>query len=397
MRRVLKDTGSIYLHCDPTASYYLRLILDVIFGQQNYVNELIWHYRKWTNAASHFQKNHDVILFYRVSNKNGFTFNEILVPPAASQAAVIQKGYNVNKVESGTKLQLLVYDWEKVNQRITEGKLDLDKYDFVVDRHGKNQTKASDVWEIQYLHSQAKERLGYPTQKPLSLLERIIKASTNEGDLVLDPFCGCGTTVHAAESLKRNWIGIDISTFSVGLIKERILNNFQNLKSKDIEIHGTPYNLTTAIRLAKRNPFDFEKWACGSIGAHGMFHNPGDRGADKGVDGVINFARFKGLDQKAKKEYAIVQVKGGKVTSDSVGRLYSTVKKFDATAGIFVCFEKYMKTVENEKITDTFKDLTGTYPVIQGFSVEQLLNNEKPLLPPLIFRKDAKLKNASLF
>ena len=394
MRRVLKDTGSIYLHCDPTASYYLRLILDVIFGHGNYRNEIVWGYRKMPNKIRGFQKNHDLILFY--SKSSDYLFNvlrgEMTEGSKRTFESAKRRGYNANN----SKKMVTVFDWDKYRIAVAERKIPANLKP--VEFKGGN-PPLKDWWEdIKILGGpHNKERLGYPTQKPIALLERIIKASTNEGDLVLDPFCGCGTTVHAAESLKRNWIGIDISTFSVGLIKERILNNFPNLKSTDIPIHGTPYNLTTAVRLAKRNPFDFEKWACGAIGAHGMFHNPGDRGADKGVDGVINFARFKGLDQKAKKEYAIVQVKGGKVTSDSVGRLYSTVKKFDATAGIFVCFEKYMNTVENEKITDTFKDLTGTYPVIQGFSVEQLLNNEKPLLPPLIFRKDAKLKEASLF
>ena len=125
-----------------------------------------------------------------------------------------------------------------------------------------------------------------------------------------NPFCGCGTTIHAAEKLNRNWIGIDISTFSVGLIKERILNNLPILNPKDIETRGTPRDLGMARKLAKKNPFEFEKWGCGAIGAQGMYHNPGDRGRDSGVDGVINFALFTELEEKLEKHHAIVQFKG---------------------------------------------------------------------------------------
>lgn len=209
--------------------------------------------------------------------------------------------------------------------------------------------------------------------------------------MVLDPFCGCGTTVHTAETLKRKWIGIDISNFAVGLIRERVVNNIEKLSPEDITSHGIPYDMTTAKALAERDKFEFEKWVCGAIGAHGMFHDPGDKGPDGGVDGVIEFGLFAGLKKEVDETYAIVQVKGGKVTADSVRALYSTVEKYDATAGIFVCFEKYMKTVDNNRIKKTFKDKTGEYPVIQGFSIEQLLDNEKPKLPPLKFRKDAKL------
>lgn len=147
----------------------------------------------------------------------------------------------------------------------------------------------------------SRDILGYPTQKPMALLKRIIKASSNEGDLVLDPFCGCGTIVHAAENLKRRWIGIDNSPFSVRLMRERILNKFTNLKSSDIDVRGIPYDLQIAKKLAKRDSFELEKWVCGEIGAHGMFHHPGERGADGGVDGVINFAIFKELEKESKK------------------------------------------------------------------------------------------------
>ena len=148
--------------------------------------------------------------------------------------------------------------------------------------------------------------LGYPTQKPLDLLERVIRASSNLGDVVLDPFCGCGTTTHAAESLGRRWIGIDISPFSTELVRERIVGNFRHLNKDDARVIGVPETLRSAKALADRDKFEFEKWVCGAIGAHGMYHNPGDRGADGGVDGVMEIDVVR--NAKVQREYAIVQV-----------------------------------------------------------------------------------------
>ncbi|MYC54934.1 MAG: site-specific DNA-methyltransferase, partial [Chloroflexi bacterium] len=183
MRRVLKDTGSIYLHCDPTASHYLKLLMDAILGKANFVNELIWYYTNASRGKRKFAKAHDIVFWYSKS-QNNFVFNrdDVLVP--------FQSGMT---------------EW-----RYTKG-----------GQAGKEMPKGKtpdDVYILPSLNAMAKERLGYPTQKPLALMERIIRASSNEGDTVLDPFCGCGTTVHAAEVLGRKWLGIDISKFSTGLI-----------------------------------------------------------------------------------------------------------------------------------------------------------------------------------
>ena len=351
MRRVLKETGSIYLHCDPTASHYLKLVMDTIFGSKQFKNEIIWSYRTGGVSKKWWPKKHDVILFYWKQDK--YIHN----PP--KERIYYERPFFTSNVDE-------------------EGRHYADVY-------------IRDVWDdVKPIINTAKERLGYPTQKPIKLIERIVQASSNEGDLVLDPFCGCGTTIHAAEKLKRNWIGIDISTFSVGLMRERILSNFYYLVQEDIKIFGTPIDLQSARELAQK-PFEFEKWVCGEIGAHGMFHNPGERGADRGVDGVLNFATFEELG-KLNTEYAIIQVKGGRVTADSVRALSHTIEQFEAKAGILVCFEEYMNTVENNRKKDTYSDATGTYPVIQGLSVEDLLNKKKPKLPPLIFREDARLQ-----
>jgi len=234
------------------------------------------------------------------------------------------------------------------------------------------------LWtDIGALTGSHKERLGYPTQKPLALLERVIRASSNPGDLVLDPFCGCGTTVHAAEALGRRWIGIDISPFSTGLIRERIAHNFPLLSKSDISIRGIPETIDQARDLAQRDKFEFEKWVCGFIGAEGMFRQPGERGADGGVDGLLKFYRF--VPKKvAKAEYAVVQVKGGKVSPDAVRALRETVDRLKVTAGVMVCFGQYMSTVENQRSRDSFDDVFGSYPVIKGYRIEDLLA-DKPL------------------
>ena len=354
MRRVLSATGSIYLHCDPTASHYLKLVMDIIFGPQSYRNEIIWSYRTGGVSKHWFAKKHDVLLFYTRSagknkpHKRVYTFNQSK-----------ERSYSTNS---------------------PPGFKEIETYQ---DEYGRWYTMAStrDVWEINAVGRTSGERLGYPTQKPLALLERIISASSNPGDLVLDPFCGCGTAVHAAENLGRRWLGVDLSAFSVGLMRERILRNFEQLTTDDVLAKGVPVTIADAEALARRDQFEFEKWVCGAIGAEGMFHEPGTRGADGGVDGVVKFYPFR-LGQEPKPEYAIVQVKGGNVTPDAVRALKATVDKFGATAGVMVCFSRYMGTVANQRSRDTFSDDSNTYPIIQGYSIEGLLAG-KPLDLPL--------------
>lgn len=355
MKRVLKDTGSIFLHCDPTASHYLKLVMDAIFNYKSFQNEIVWHYTGGGRSKTYFSRKHDIIFWYSKGRGGLFNIDEVRIP--YKETSGYAKGGITSK--AGKK--------------------------YMPNPKG---TPVDDVWDIPIINPMSNERLGYPTQKPLKLLRRIIKACSNEGGLVLDPFCGCGTTVHAAEELNKRWIGIDVSKFSTGLIKEWLVKNFQHrLDIADIEIIGTPQTLPEAQALADKDKFEFEKWVCGEMGAHGMFHDPGEKGSDGGVDGVIEFGLFEGWEKGVEKSYAIVQVKGGHVTADSVRALYATVKRFNAKAGIFVCFDRYMRTVENNRIKCTYKDMSGTYPVIQGFSVEDVLNNEKPKLPPLIARE----------
>jgi len=207
--------------------------------------------------------------------------------------------------------------------------------------------------------------------------------------VVLDPFCGCGTTVHAAEALNRRWIGIDISQFSAGLIRNRLIQNFPHrLNRGNVSVIGCPLTVVDARELAKKDPFEFEKWACGEVGAHGLFHNPGDRGADGGVDGVINFHYTESFPQYTNEKkpltepaYAIVQVKGGKVTPDSVKALSTTVRESGGKCGVMICFDRYMQTVENNREKRRVKEITGDFDFIQGLSVEDLVQGKMPNLP----------------
>ncbi len=410
MRRVLKETGSIYLHCDPTASHYLKLLMDGIYGKKNYRNEIVWKRQTSNNAVTKcYGRIADYILFY-VNSPNAI-WNQIYHELSAAELKeyrvdghgrwyktdnLTAPGTNPNRQftwrgATPSPSRSWAFDEATLESMLQEGRIELGRngkaklrgrINYLDENPGQ---KAQSIWtDIKRLGNTAKERLGYPTQKPLALLERIIKASSNPGDTVLDPFCGCGTTAHAAESLGRKWIGIDISRFSTGLVQRRIVDNFGYLNRDDIAIHGTPENPAQARDLAQRDKFEFEKWVCGAMGANGMYKNPGERGADGGVDGVVELPviRQKGSKFESQTEYVIIQVKGGNVAPDSVKALSETVRRLGAVAGVMVCFRDQMGTVENQRSKELWSDAYQQYPVIQGFSIEQMLADERPNLPP---------------
>ena len=200
MHRILKDTGSIYLHCDPTMSHYIKLLMDIVFGEKNFRNEIVWYYRRWTAMSNDFQRYHDIV--FRYCKSSNFIFNPIYIQ-SANEEKGRKEGYKKN--EKG----------ELVRRQSIRGQ----QWEIKKDTRG---VKSGDVFPISFIHPSAKERTGYPTQKPLALLERIIKASSNEGDIVLDPFCGCATTCVASEKLNRQWIGIDVSVKAYDLVRERL-------------------------------------------------------------------------------------------------------------------------------------------------------------------------------
>lgn len=406
MKRVLKPTGTIVLHCDPVADSYLRILLSAIFGGKSYRNEVIWSYggRGAKAIAKQFPRNHDILLVYGGSDE-----------PLPYNQQFITESYSVDDLPSHIKLEddgtpfktspRGDYTDESVARLEEEGRIYRTKKGNIRIKYHLERIEdtiyedklVGDVWTDipDMMHAKQQEKLGYPTQKPVSLLNRVVSAFSSKGDLVVDPFCGCGTTLHAAERLGRRWVGIDISTFATGLIRERLLNNFPNLEWEQIDVRGVPETLTDAQTLAARDKFEFEKWVCGAIGAQGMFREPGEKGADGGVDGVLEFYPFH-LGKKPKKHYAIVQVKGGKVTPDACRALYATVKRYNATAVVMVCFEEYMTTVENNRNTDEFTDDAGTYPVIQGYSIQSLLRNDPLTLPLHSLRTDARMSQPSL-
>ena len=222
LKRVLKTSGSIYLHCDPTESHALKLVMDTIFGREHFLNEVIWWYEKWTNTIRCFQRNHDVLLVYRGGPHA--VFNKQLAPPTKRQKQLVDTGYNLGS--SGGQPIVRIYDRKKTASRIPGWKAEGRSIYFV------NPPPAGkpipDVWQLSALNGRAKERVGYPTQKPLDLLRRIIRASSNPGDLVLDPMCGSGTALVAAEELGRRWAGIDLNPIVPRIVKSRLLGNIVN-------------------------------------------------------------------------------------------------------------------------------------------------------------------------
>ena len=248
MRRVLKKTGSLYLHCDPTASHYLKLILDYVFGKNNFRNEIVWNYRRWPAKQQNFQRMHDVIFRYSVDEQ--VTWNQLYEPLAETTL----------KADGGKKI-LNVFDEEGVRKRGT--------------KTGEESPGAPmrDVWDIGILSPTAKERTGYPTQKPLALLDRIIRASSNAGDMVMDPFCGCATTCVAAQNLGRNWIGIDVSDVAVNLVTDRLsyTDDVKNLFTDFDAIQTLPARTDLKIldwdnKKARQHFFKTQKGKCNGCG-----------------------------------------------------------------------------------------------------------------------------------
>ena len=351
MRRVLKDTGSIYLHCDPTASHYLKLLMDAIFGAENFRNEIVWHYRTGGVSKSWFGRKHDIILFY--SKSRSYKFNPLEV-----------KEYYKN-----------VYGKDiKPSWKDRKGGKDQGGYFHYVYQ--------DDVWDIPAVFNMSKEHIGYPTQKPEKLLERIIKVSSNKGDLVLDPFCGCGTAVTVAERLDRRWIGIDITYLAIDVISKR----FQNSGIKegvDFEIDGEPKDIYSAHKLAEKDPFQFQIWCISKLNVA----TPSQvKTGDQGVDGIINFVD---PDKPSSAGKGIIQVKGTKNVNPSMVRdLKGTLKSQNADFGILITFRKSTQGMINEATKEGYfkpKYIKEEIPRIQFLTIEDLFKNPIPVkLPPII-------------
>ena len=350
-RRVLKDTGSIYLHCDTTASHYLKMVLDAVFGKSNFKNEIIWSYRRWPSKSRNFQTMHDVILFYVAGGKH--TFN-VSYEPASESYIKRFKG----------KTQIL--DPERKTRKL------------VLDAPTKGLPQR-DVWEVSIIAGSSKERTGYPTQKPLSLLHRIIQASSNEGDLVLDPFCGCGTAIVAAHGLSRQWAGIDISAFAI----QRVMRTRFKDQGFDCTVKGIPVDLRSSIELAESNPFAFEAWAVNQV--PGLAPNS-KQVADGGIDGrgtLLN--NIEGIATKN----VLAQVKSGKVVMDHARAFLTVCEDADAAAGLFIHMRKndvskQMRLLFAKKGPLRVEGSPTQYPKFQFWSLEEFFDHEMaPRLPPM--------------
>lgn len=380
IHKVLKDTGSFYLHCDPNMSHYLKTICDLIFGYSNFRNEIIWHYRRWTNVQRQFQKMHDIILFYSKTSKS--FFKSIEVDMSKSQLKKFNRGYDTNVIHIKNKKvkQIIVYNEEKLKK----SKIILGKYDNVVHKSTSKVSEA-DVWNIPILNSQARERLGYPTQKPEALLERIIKASSNENDLVGDFFCGCGTTVAVAQRLNRRWLGVDISHQAIKLIRKRLIDPYKLLPQKrkeildNIIIDGFPLDLASAKELAEnvnKGRIRFQDWII-EVMLGGVSSEK--KTADGGFDGYISFTFRK------KKQLALIEVKSGKVGIRNMREFIQVIQKRKADIGVFICFEEHVtKGMEKEaKECGYYNEeiFNKRHPRLQILSVHQILKGELISIP----------------
>jgi site-specific DNA-methyltransferase (adenine-specific) len=348
IHRVLKSTGSFYLHCDPTASHYLKIVLDTVFCSQggDFKNEIIWCYGSGGASKNHFSKKHDVILYYSKSSNN-FIFNVDLVREPYSSP-------------------------EKVEHKIIKGKAYQRKHEL-----GRI---PFDWWTIPILTNTAKERLGYPTQKPEALLERIIKASSNKGDVILDAYCGCGTTIAVAERLERNWIGIDITYQSISLMLKRLEDSFGKNVLDKIELNGIPKDLESAKALATkpddRTRKEFEKWAVLTYSNNRAVIND-KKGADKGIDAI---AYFQG--DKDNREKIVFQVKSGNVKSGDIRDLQGTMTLQGAALGIFITLKPPSKDmIQTAKSAGIYRSryMSQSVDKIEIVTVQEILEQKKRL------------------
>jgi DNA modification methylase len=418
LRRVMKPTGSIYLHCDPTASHYLKILMDAVFGPQSFGNEITW---KRTFAHGNVARNYgsvsDILLWY--SKTRDYTWNQpykrlseaeieakypFVDPDGRRWQSVTLRNPGVRPnlhypytASNGITYQPHPNGWSCNLERMQRYDLE-NRLQFPAKPTGALRLKMyadespgeklQNIWEdIPPISALAQERLGYPTQKPEALLERIIKASSNEGDLVLDPFCGCGTTVQVAQRLNRRWIGIDITHLAIGLIKKRLSDAFGPQIRDTYDIIGEPTDFAGAERLASEDKYQFQWWALGLVGARPAEQK---KGADRGIDGRLYFHD----DESGKSKQILFSVKAGGVTVTQIRDLRGTMEREKAEIGVFLCFEEPTKPMHREAVEAGFYTSpdNSTYPRIQILTIQQILDGKQPEYP--LHRLDATFKKA---
>ena len=407
LHRVLKSTGSLYLHCDPTMSHYLKILLDSIFGADRFRNEVVWkraHTVKGNagQGAKHFGRCTDSILFYTktdayVFNQAYAEYDEAYLKRFKFQESDGRRYRMVSMIGPGGAAKgnpyyevlgvsrYWRYSKEKMAELLATGMALQSKPGSVPERKqylddGKGVAVQSLWADIISINPMASERLGYPTQKPLALMERIIKASTNEGDLVLDPFCGCGTTIDAAQRLGRPWIGMDITYSAIHLIKDRLLKTYGPSIVDTYEEHGLPRDHASALALAERSKIEFEVWAVLQLGAtpNTKHHD------DKGCDGIARFP----LGFKVQFGQVVVSVKGGRhVDPEMVRELSGAVTGRKAEMGVlFTNTNPTRRMVEAANHAGTFTHPANgmVYPRVQIISSQRWFEGQRPLMPGMI-------------
>ena len=415
MHRVLKDAGSIYLHCDPTASHYLKLLMDSVFGTANYRNEITWQRTESHNTAERYGNVADIILFYSKTEnylwKGGYhvyadtgdkfsekqlkryrpdsdgrlyRLDDLTAPRPNSDSGKFEWrgtmpgasrgwGYRVEQLE----------EWwaEGRIQTKRDGTPRLDGLKVYLDESAGKALQ--NVWtDISRIPNTSSERLDYPTQKPEALLERIINASSNEGDVVLDPFCGCGTAIAAAERLNRRWIGIDITHLAVTLMRHRLQDSFKD-DLKPYDVIGQPQDVESARALALESEHDgryqFEWWALGLVDARPARDRK--KGADSGVDGYINFFD----DNSGKAKRIVAQVKSGRVTRNQIATLKGDMEREKAEIGLFITLEPPTASMRSEATSAGFYTPEhypdSHYPRVQILTIGELLNGGRADYP----------------
>lgn len=431
LHRVLKPTGSIYLHCDPTAGHYLKLLMDSVFGFSNFRNEIIWR-RTYAGKTigRNIPSNLDCILWYVKSPD--YSFNPITKPLSDEDIASFKKddndcrgpystvslqkvsgptpGTNYDYIDNNGKTwKCPAKGWRMVHEKLKalendnrlyfHGKTLREKY-YLKERIliGK---QVDNLWsDIGNMNRKKNEALGFPTQKPEALLQRIIEASSKEGDLVLDPFCGCGTAIAVAERLHRRWIGIDITHLAITLMRHRLSNAFGNQLSP-YEIIGQPKDLESARVLAQENEhegrYQFEWWALGLVDARPAQEKK--KGSDKGIDGYIYFFD----DNSGKAKTIIVQVKSGHVSASHIRDLKGVLERENAQIGVYITLEEPTKPMLEEATTAGFYEpehFPGNYyPRVQILTIQDLLNGKKvdypQHAPVATFKKAQRIRKIS--
>ena len=408
LHRVLKPTGSLYLHCDPTASHYLKVLLDAIFDARNFRNEISWKRFSGKNDPKRYGRIHDIILYY--SRSDACTWNTEYGP---FEPDYVEENYRYVEPKTGRRYRRgdltankpggdVDYEWHgmrpyegrhwaysraNMDKMLADGRIEFRSTGMPVFKRYLDEQPGvplQDMWTDIRLHAGSKERLGWDTQKPVALLERIIAASSNPGDIVLDPFCGCGTALVAAQKLDRQWIGIDITYLSIAVMRARLKDSFG---LADVEVIGQPTEVEGAramlVGTGLEGQYQFQWWALDLIGAQPQ-GGAQKKGADRGIDGVISFS----TGPHGEMGRALVSVKSGSVNSSQIRDLKGVLEREKAEIGLFVTLEEPSGPMQLEATTGGVytSALSGRdYPRIQILTIRELLEeHRRPDLPVLV-------------